>query len=109
MTDIREVWMNTVVGTALNPDGHYGYQCVDVPDHFAEFIFGVPWAQSVGGVAGANGLLDAAPDSPVLLKCGAVELSQGKVGRMGQSLAVRVERAISPAMQQAVMKLGGRS
>jgi len=54
-------------------------------------------------------MLDAAPDSPVLLKCGAVELSQGKVGRMGQSLAVRVERAISPAMQQAVMKLGGRS
>lgn len=63
MTDIREVWMNSVVGTALNPDGHYGYQCVDVPDHFAEFIFGVPWAQSVGGVAGANGLLDSASDA----------------------------------------------
>jgi len=62
MTDIREVWMNSVVGTPLDLDGHYGYQCVDAPDHFAEFIFGVPWAQSIGGVAGANGLLDAAPD-----------------------------------------------
>jgi flagellar motor switch protein FliM len=53
-------------------------------------------------------LLDAAPDSPVMLKCGSVELSQGRVGRMGQSLAVRVERPIAPASQQAVMKLGGK-
>ena len=53
-------------------------------------------------------MLDAAPDSQVMLKCGSVELSQGRVGRMGQSLAVRVERPIAPASQQAVMKLGGK-
>ena len=52
-------------------------------------------------------MLDAAPDSPVALKCGAVDLSVGRVGRMGHSLAVRVEKPISVAMQQAVMKLGG--
>ncbi|ANP47348.1 flagellar motor switch protein FliM [Candidatus Viadribacter manganicus] len=52
-------------------------------------------------------MLDAPPDSPVTLKCGAVDLSIGRVGRMGHSLAVRVEKPISPAMQQAVMKLGG--
>ena len=54
-------------------------------------------------------MLDAPPDSPVLLKCGAVELSKGRVGRMGHSLAVRVERPISQATQHAVMKLGGKS
>jgi flagellar motor switch protein FliM len=53
-------------------------------------------------------MLDAAPDSPVMLKCGSVELSKGRVGRMGHSLAVRVEHAIAPAMQHAVMKLGGK-
>jgi flagellar motor switch protein FliM len=42
-----------------------------------------------------------------MLKCGAVELSQGRVGRMGHSLAVRVERPISQATQQAVMKKMG--
>jgi flagellar motor switch protein FliM len=52
-------------------------------------------------------MLDAAPDGPVMLKCGSVELSQGRVGRMGHALAVRVERPIAPASQQAVMKLGG--
>jgi flagellar motor switch protein FliM len=52
-------------------------------------------------------MLDAAPDGPVMLKCGAVELSQGRVGRMGHSLAVRVERPISQATQQAVMKKMG--
>lgn len=68
-----------------------------------------PLRKVLGLKVGDTLMLDAAPDAPVMLKCGAVELSQGKVGRMGQSLAVRVDRAISPAMQQAVMKLGGRS
>jgi flagellar motor switch protein FliM len=54
-------------------------------------------------------MLDAAPDGPVKLKCGAVDLSDGRVGRMGHSLAVRVERPIAPAMQHAVMKLGGKT
>jgi flagellar motor switch protein FliM len=53
-------------------------------------------------------MLDAAPDQTVKLKCGAVELSEGRVGRMSHSLAVRVERPITPATQQAVMKLGGK-
>jgi flagellar motor switch protein FliM len=52
-------------------------------------------------------MLEAAPEAPVMLKCGAVELSRGRVGRMGQSLAVRVEKSINPATQRAVMKLGG--
>ncbi|MFZ2030538.1 MAG: flagellar motor switch protein FliM [Vitreimonas sp.] len=52
-------------------------------------------------------MLDAAPEGVVRLKCGAVELSQGRVGRMGHSLAVRIENGISPASQQALMKLGG--
>jgi flagellar motor switch protein FliM len=54
-------------------------------------------------------MLDAPPDSLVTLKCGAVNLSQGRVGRMGHALAVRVERPITPASQHAVMKLGGKS
>jgi flagellar motor switch protein FliM len=52
-------------------------------------------------------MLDAPPDAPVKLKCGVVDLSEGRVGRMGQTLAVRVERPIAPAAQHAVMKLGG--
>jgi flagellar motor switch protein FliM len=54
-------------------------------------------------------MLDALPDAQVKLKCGAVDLSTGRVGRMGHSLAVRVERPIAPAAQHAVMKLGGGS
>ena len=54
-------------------------------------------------------MLDATPEGVVHLKCGAVELSQGRVGRMGHSLAVRIENGISPASQQALMKIGGGS
>lgn len=53
-------------------------------------------------------LLDSAPESPITLKCGDVSLSKGDVGRMGHSLAVRLDRAIAPATQQALMKLGGK-
>lgn len=52
-------------------------------------------------------MLDAGPDAPVTLKCGAVDLSSGKVGRMGHNLAVRVEKPIAPAAQHVLMKLGG--
>jgi hypothetical protein len=61
MTSINE-WLATASGRRMNPDGHYGLQCVDVTDQYAEDLFGVPWPQSVGGVAGARQLLDAAPD-----------------------------------------------
>lgn len=50
-------------------------------------------------------MLDAAPGAPVKLKCAAVDLAAGHVGRIGHSLAVRMERAITPAAQHAVMNL----
>jgi len=59
---IIDDWFAFALGEALDPDGHYGNQCVDAVDHYGEFIFGVPWPQSVGAVQGARQLLDAAPD-----------------------------------------------
>lgn len=56
-------WLATAPGVAMNPDGHYGLQCVDLVDQYAQDIFGVPWSQSIGGVTGAKQLLDAAPDA----------------------------------------------
>ena len=59
---ITDDWIASVVGQALDPDGHYGNQCVDAVDHYGQFIFGVPWPQCVKAVNGARQLLDAAPD-----------------------------------------------
>ena len=56
-------WLATAPGVAMNPDGHYGLQCVDLVDQYAQDIFGVPWPQSIGGVTGAKQLLDVAPDA----------------------------------------------
>ena len=57
-----EEWLVTTEGKALDPDGAYGNQCVDVPDAYGEALFGVHWSVCVGGVQGARELLDAAPD-----------------------------------------------
>lgn len=59
---IQQDWASHVVGKALNPDNFAENQCVDVVDHYGEFIFGVPWQTCVGGVMGAKDLLDTAPD-----------------------------------------------
>ncbi len=52
-------------------------------------------------------MLDAAPDQAITLKCGQVELSSGKAGRIGHAVAVRVEKPISQASRRAMLKLGG--
>ena len=51
-------------------------------------------------------LLDALPDAPVKLKCGQVDLTDGSVGRMGHSLAVRVDKTITSGAKQAL--IGGK-
>ena len=57
-----EEWLSTSEGVALDPDGSYGNQCVDLADAYGQAIFGVHWSVCVGGVVGAKQLLDAAPD-----------------------------------------------
>src|ERR1700730_11483943 len=39
-------------------------------------------------------MLNAGPDSPIELRCGGVPLLKGRMGRMGSSVAVRIEAAI---------------
>ena len=61
MKDIQREWFGIAPGLRMDPDKAYGLQCVDVADHYAEYIFGVPWAQCVGGVNGAKDLPFRAP------------------------------------------------
>jgi len=57
-----ELWFLLYLGVGLNPDKFAENQCVDLVDHLAEFLYGVPWQTCVGGVNGARDLLDVAPD-----------------------------------------------
>lgn len=62
MKPIQEEWFSTAIGTKFDPDGHYGLQCVDLVDAYAQHIFGVPWQTCVGGVNGARDLMRVAPE-----------------------------------------------
>ena len=53
---------------------------------------GVKLRDVLGWKAGARVMLNAKPGSPVELNSGGVRLLQGKLGRRGDRLAVRVER-----------------
>lgn len=56
-------WIKTAPGVAMNLDGAYGYQCVDLANQYACDIFGVPWRTAMTGVTGAKQILDAASDT----------------------------------------------
>ena len=43
---------------------------------------------------GSHFMLNATPDSPVLLRCGQVPLYEGSMGRKGDSIAIRVDNPI---------------
>jgi len=47
-------------------------------------------------------MLNATPDSLVELRCGNIPLTQGRIGRRGSSVAVRVEQPLSLAAKPAV-------
>ncbi|HET6521181.1 MAG TPA: flagellar motor switch protein FliM [Geminicoccaceae bacterium] len=51
----------------------------------------LPLGQVVGLAVGSTLTLGARPDSPVRLRCGGVPLLVGRIGRVGDTLAVRVE------------------
>jgi hypothetical protein len=53
----QKAWFNMAKGLRMDPDRAYDLQCVDVVDHYAEYIFGKPWQATVGGVNGAKDLL----------------------------------------------------
>ena len=40
-------------------------------------------------------MLNATPDSDISIRCGSIPVTTGKMGRKGQSIAVRVEAPIS--------------
>lgn len=61
MKAIQQNWIGSAAGLAMDPDQHYGLQCVDVIDHYAETIFGTGWRECVGGVNGAKDLLNTVP------------------------------------------------
>lgn len=50
-------------------------------------------------------MLDVTPDSTVKLRCGAVPLTKGRMGRLGHSVAVRLDAPLSPAARKAMLKL----
>lgn len=61
MKQIQRSWFGVAVGLQMDPDKAYGLQCVDVADHYAEFVFpGKRWQDTIGGVGGAKDLLTSA-------------------------------------------------
>ena len=51
-------------------------------------------------------MLNTTPDAQVELRCGTAPLTRGRVGRINQNVAVRVEQPLQTAARAAIMKAG---
>ena len=48
-------------------------------------------------------MLDAGPDGAVELRCGAIQLTHGKMGRIGHNIGVRLDKPLSKAARKSLM------
>jgi hypothetical protein len=55
----QDAWFATAVGRGMNPDGMYGYQCVDVADDYCIALWG-NWRNTIGAVGTADQLYGTA-------------------------------------------------
>ena len=58
---------------------------------YTQFIRGIG---RVCGQVGQTLMLNASPDSPIELRCGGIPLVKGHIGRVGQFVAVKVDRTL---------------
>ncbi|SLN77129.1 flagellar motor switch protein FliM [Oceanibacterium hippocampi] len=42
-------------------------------------------------------MLNASPESPIMLRCGNIDMVEGRMGRIGQKIAIRVEKSMHAA------------
>lgn len=61
-TAVQEKFLAAAPGQWFDPDKFAGYQCKDVPDAYAMFIFGKPWAETVRPGNGNAVFANANPD-----------------------------------------------
>lgn len=52
-------WLSQAPGKLMNPDGHFGAQCVDVANQYGKDIFGIPWSRAIPPVVGAKDIMAA--------------------------------------------------
>jgi len=55
----QDAWFASALGRYMDPDGMYGYQCVDVADDYCIALFG-NWQNTIGGCTYAKELFDGA-------------------------------------------------
>ncbi len=67
--------------------------------------FTVPVSRARGLQVGDTLMLNVGPDSPVRVNCGGVPLSSGQMGRIGHSVAVRLNQPLNQGARDAMEKL----
>lgn len=63
----------------------------------------VPLERVMNLQVGDTLMLNASPDSPVNLRCGPIPLTTGRMGRMGDNIAIRAEGGLQPKAKAAIL------
>lgn len=67
----------------------------------------LPLSQVLNLKVGETIVLNARADSPIQLRCGAIPITQGRMGRKGHAIAVRVEQPLSTLTKRKLAQQAG--
>jgi flagellar motor switch protein FliM len=65
----------------------------------------IPLSRVLNLEVGETMILNANAESPIQLKCGAIPLTTGRMGRKGHSIAVRVDAPLASAAKRRLMQV----
>ena len=108
---IRGLLLQMFMGEKFGRDPIWeGHLATEVFSAFTEvdavlFEETMPLSEVINLEVGQTLLFDVGPEDPVMLKCGDVTLTEGSMGRIGESISVQVEKALrKPSMTMAAFE-----
>lgn len=91
-TPVQEKFLTTAPGQWYNPDNFAGYQCKDLADAYAMFIFGKSWVETLRPGNGKDVFANASPDYFIKVANNPNDAAQlpprGAIGSVAGSAAV---------------------
>lgn len=108
---IRELLLQSFMGEKFGRDAtwesHLATEMFNANMEIDAVLFeqDMPISEMINLEVGQTVLFDAGPDDPIEMKCGAIGLTEGSMGRIGDSISVRIDKRLrKPKMSLAAFE-----
>ncbi|MEM8811776.1 MAG: flagellar motor switch protein FliM [Pseudomonadota bacterium] len=108
---IRDLLLQSFMGEKFGRDpiweGHLATEIYNAAVEIDAVLFerDMPISDMINLKEGQTMLFDVGPEDPVVMKCGDIDLTEGSMGRIGEAISVRIDKALrKPRMTLAAFE-----